>query len=252
MLHPDDKAAFTCWCNRTNARQNNYGSRIDYIMVDKELSAYLEKAEVHSDIFGSDHCPVSATFHTLIPVHAERAPFDAAKFYKEFYGKQTNLKDFLSRPNSITSNGFSSQNSLENLSQSKVKRNAPSGGKQPSIAGFFVKKSKLETEIEQSLVQNGVHKSTTTTSTCSLFEKHCQEKSFTEINQDASKKWKNLMTTPNTPSCAGHNEPCLLRTVKKKGINLGRKFWACPRGVGVANDPNANCNYFAWVTKDKK
>ncbi|KAG4067278.1 hypothetical protein HA402_000269 [Bradysia odoriphaga] len=94
MLHPDTSEAFTCWCSRTNARQNNYGSRIDYIMVDKELSTYLEKAEVHSDIYGSDHCPISATFHTLIPVPAEKPPLDAAKYYKEFCGKQTNLKRF--------------------------------------------------------------------------------------------------------------------------------------------------------------
>ncbi|KAG4067149.1 hypothetical protein HA402_000140 [Bradysia odoriphaga] len=78
-----------------------------------------------------------------------------------------------------------------------------------------------------------------------------KEKRLADANQDASKKWKNLMSTPNTPSCAGHNELCVLRTVRKKGLNQGRKFWACPRGVGQTNDPNANCNHFAWVVNTK-
>lgn len=231
MLHPDASDAFTCWCSRTNARQNNYGSRIDYIMVDKELATYLEKAEIHPDIHGSDHCPISATFHTLIPVPAERPPQDAAKFYKEFYGKQTNLKDFLSR-----SNGCSSKNLLEIPNRTNSKRNA-STAKQGDITKFFVKKPKLTNEEHSVQVSSIVYEE---------FQQY-EEKSFSGINQDASKKWKNLMTTPNTPSCAGHNELCVLRTVRKKGLNQGRKFWACPRGVGQSNDPNANCNHFAWV-----
>lgn len=255
-LHPDDTSAFTCWCSRTNARQNNYGSRIDYIMVDNELAKYLEKADVHSDIFGSDHCPISASFHTLFPVPAERAPVEAAKFYKEFYGKQTNLKAFLSRSDGIiSSNGFSSQNSFDILtkSQTKTKRNVPSGAKQSSIASFFVKKPKTDNISIQSekCTKVELKSNIDVTSKKCLFdnlEQH-KDKTFSEINQDASKKWKNLMTTPNTPSCAGHNELCVLRTVRKNGLNQGRQFWSCPRGVGQANDPNANCKYFAWVKK---
>lgn len=239
MLHPDTSDAFTCWCSRTNARQNNYGSRIDYIVVDKELSTFLEKAQVHHDIHGSDHCPISATFHTLIPVPAERAPHDAAKYYKEFYGKQTNLKDFLSRNN----NGSAiTQNSFEILSRAKSKKNAP----QADITKFFVKKPKLTNgtiSMESECVA---------AVKCTSFEEFepNKEKSFCGVNQDASKMWKNLMTTPNAPSCAGHKEVCVQRTVKKKGLNQGRKFWACPRGVGQSNDPNANCNHFAWVNKN--
>lgn len=236
MLHPDAADAFSCWCSRTNARQNNYGSRIDYIMVDEELATYLAKAEVHNDVHGSDHCPISATFHTLIPVPAQRPPRDAAKFYKEFYGKQTNLKDFLSRRN----DGCSTQNAFEILTRTKSK--APSDGRQANITNFFVKKPKLTNEVTvvQSVVSNG-------TNAFDEFDAEQEKSSFFEINQTASKMWKNLMTTPNTPSCAGHNELCVLRTVKKKGLNQGRKFWACPRGVGQSNDPNAQCKHFAWV-----
>lgn len=243
MLHPDALNSFTCWCSRTNARQNNYGSRIDYIMVDCELSKYLEKAEVHSDHYGSDHCPISATFHTLIPVPAERAPTDAAKYYKEFYGKQTNLKAFLNRNNECPS-----PNTLAIPNRTKSKK---SDAKQVDITNFFVKKPKLATENEsmQSLQTNtGQDNANVKWNAFDCFDR-IKEKSFNEINQDASKKWKNFMTTPNTPLCAGHNELCVLRTVKKKGLNQGKKFWACARGVGQSNDPNANCNHFAWVNK---
>lgn len=244
MLHPDTSNAFTCWCSRTNARQNNYGSRIDYILVDKELSAYLEKAEVLSDIQGSDHCPISATFHTLIPVPAEKPPPDAAKYYKEFCGKQTNLKDFLNR-----NDGRPTQNSFDLLNGTKSKRSSASDGKQADITKFFAKKPKLtnDTATTTTLKDSNKHDDMHLSDKASENFQQYKEKSFVDINQDASKKWKNLMSTPNTPSCAGHNELCVLRTVRKKGLNQGRKFWACPRGVGQSNDPNANCNHFAWV-----
>lgn len=244
MLHPDTSDAFTCWCSRTNARQNNYGSRIDYIVVDKELSTYLEKAEVHSDIYGSDHCPISATFHTLIPVPAEKPPLEAAKYYKEFCGKQTNLKDFLSR-----NDGCPAQNAFDILSRAKSKKSSASDGKQVNITNFFAKKPKLTNDVTTTARSCSYgHDDSTLSGQASVNFQNDQEKRFADINQDASKKWKNLLTTPNTPFCAGHNELCVQRTVRKKGLNQGRKFWACSRGVGQSNDPNANCNHFAWVT----
>ncbi|XP_071807640.1 DNA-(apurinic or apyrimidinic site) endonuclease 2-like [Asterias amurensis] len=64
--------------------------------------------------------------------------------------------------------------------------------------------------------------------------------------------WKKLFSgPPPPPRCKGHNEPCLLRTVKKPGPNLGRKFFVCPRPEGHKNDPNARCNSFSWVVKTK-
>lgn len=232
MLHPDETNAFTCWCSSTNARQNNYGSRIDYIMVDKGLSMYLEKAEVHSEIYGSDHCPISATFHSLVPLPAERPPLDAAKNYKEFSGKQTNLKDFLNRDNHLPC-----RNSFDVPNGTKLKKNNSSDCRQANITKFFVKKPKLVESVQVD-DRNGND---------SKDVERFAVKSSSDMNQDASKKWKNLLAARNTPSCAGHNEPCVLRTVRKKGLNQGRKFWACVRGEGQSNDPNASCNHFVWA-----
>ena len=63
----------------------------------------------------------------------------------------------------------------------------------------------------------------------------------------AASAWKSVMKAPPVaPLCKGHNEPSVLRTVKKKGPNLNRKFWCCARGEGRADDPNARCDFFKW------
>ena len=41
------------------ARERNAGWRIDYFIVSDSLTPCLKEAKIHSDIFGSDHCPVS-------------------------------------------------------------------------------------------------------------------------------------------------------------------------------------------------
>ncbi|MBX9690522.1 MAG: exodeoxyribonuclease III [Candidatus Obscuribacterales bacterium] len=50
---------YTWWSLRTAARQRNVGWRIDYFFVSEELKNNLAKAEIHSEVMGSDHCPIS-------------------------------------------------------------------------------------------------------------------------------------------------------------------------------------------------
>ncbi len=59
LLHPGEKGAYSWWSFRANARARNVGWRIDYFLVSERLTPMLEKAEIHPDITGSDHCPVS-------------------------------------------------------------------------------------------------------------------------------------------------------------------------------------------------
>ena len=44
---------------RFKAREKNAGWRIDYFLVSDRLTDRLESARIHTDIYGSDHCPVS-------------------------------------------------------------------------------------------------------------------------------------------------------------------------------------------------
>ncbi len=52
---------YSWWSHWSNARDRNIGWRIDYIFVSKTLAPKIKAAEIHMDIFGSDHCPVSIT-----------------------------------------------------------------------------------------------------------------------------------------------------------------------------------------------
>lgn len=56
-LYPD-KIEYSWWSYRFNARANNAGWRIDYFIVSKELKDKIKDAVIHTDIYGSDHCPV--------------------------------------------------------------------------------------------------------------------------------------------------------------------------------------------------
>lgn len=57
-LHKEG-GVYTWWSHFAQARERNVGWRIDYIMISDSLRPWLKKANIHSDVFGSDHCPVS-------------------------------------------------------------------------------------------------------------------------------------------------------------------------------------------------
>ena len=58
FFHPDETGAYSWWSYRFRARENNAGWRIDYFIASQALKERLESAAIHSEIFGSDHCPV--------------------------------------------------------------------------------------------------------------------------------------------------------------------------------------------------
>ena len=58
-LHPDTTAAYSWWSYRGRAREKNVGWRIDYFLTSADLRDKIISAEIHPDIVGSDHCPVS-------------------------------------------------------------------------------------------------------------------------------------------------------------------------------------------------
>ncbi len=57
-LYPDRADAYSWWSYRFKARERNSGWRIDYFIVSDSLRPSIGGAEIHSDIYGSDHCPV--------------------------------------------------------------------------------------------------------------------------------------------------------------------------------------------------
>lgn len=57
-LHPNEQK-YSWWSYRMKARERNVGWRIDYFLISDELKDNIKSAEIHNDIYGSDHCPIS-------------------------------------------------------------------------------------------------------------------------------------------------------------------------------------------------
>lgn len=57
FLNPET-VKYSWWSYRFHARENNAGWRIDYFVVSDDLKDKIKGAEIHNEIFGSDHCPV--------------------------------------------------------------------------------------------------------------------------------------------------------------------------------------------------
>ncbi len=59
-LHPDD-VTYSWWSYRFHAREKNAGWRIDYFIVSERMMGRVSSATIHTEVFGSDHCPVELT-----------------------------------------------------------------------------------------------------------------------------------------------------------------------------------------------
>ena len=63
-LHPDARDVYSWWSYRFHAREKNVGWRIDYFIVSDSLKDRVLSASIHTDITGSDHCPVELVLDT--------------------------------------------------------------------------------------------------------------------------------------------------------------------------------------------
>ncbi|KAI0286050.1 Endonuclease/exonuclease/phosphatase [Russula aff. rugulosa BPL654] len=100
---PDRKGMFTCWNTKISARETNYGTRIDYVLVTPGLMPWIKAADIQPSIKGSDHCPVFVDLHDEITTDAgqklvlPRAPRLAVKYWPEFQGKQMLMSNFFTK-----------------------------------------------------------------------------------------------------------------------------------------------------------
>lgn len=62
-LHPET-VKYSWWDMVTRARERNVGWRLDYFMVSPDLKDHIVAADIHDDVMGSDHCPVSLVLST--------------------------------------------------------------------------------------------------------------------------------------------------------------------------------------------
>lgn len=57
-FYPDAEGIYSWWSYRFKAREKNAGWRIDYFITSKRINDKLKKAAIHTDVLGSDHCPI--------------------------------------------------------------------------------------------------------------------------------------------------------------------------------------------------
>ncbi|KAF8738924.1 DNA-(apurinic or apyrimidinic site) lyase, partial [Rhizoctonia solani] len=131
---PNREKMFTCWDTRTNARESNYGTRIDYILITKGLLPWFKHGDIQPDIRGSDHCPIFIDLHDeitssdgevlhladflgLASVSGQQRdpPPISTKFWDEFSDKQKLLSAFFSKKSSPSISKPSTQTSEHNL-----------------------------------------------------------------------------------------------------------------------------------------
>ncbi|XP_078481257.1 DNA-(apurinic or apyrimidinic site) endonuclease 2-like [Ciona intestinalis] len=223
-FHPNQRGAFTCWMTTTRARETNYGTRIDYIFVDRGFVDHLVGCEVMQGVMGSDHCPV------VLEVGCEGAgstklPPLCSSFI--FRGKQQKLSNYFSNKNK-------NETKEENL---KVKNRKITKRNKQSTLSHFVKKPQPTPRVVNPPTMFAITPKVT-------------PPTATVKNPDAALFWKRTLGgAPPTPRCTGHDEPSVVRIVRKQGPNMGRRFFCCARPDGVASNPEARCKYFEW---DKK
>ena len=58
FFYPEQESIYSWWSYRFKAREKNAGWRIDYFIASKRLDDKLTDAKIHTEILGSDHCPI--------------------------------------------------------------------------------------------------------------------------------------------------------------------------------------------------
>jgi AP endonuclease-2 len=66
-FHPERAGMYTHWEQKINARPGNFGSRIDFVLVAESMRPWIKDANIQEGLLGSDHCPVYADFHDIVP-----------------------------------------------------------------------------------------------------------------------------------------------------------------------------------------
>jgi AP endonuclease-2 len=194
------------------------GTRIDYILASNGLKDYFQFSDIQADILGSDHCPVYADFLPFPETTSQEMKLNSPLLtinFPEF--KQNKLFSYFAKKSSTP--------------QQPPKRTIECE-KQSSIA---VKKSRI---TEKDIMSNYFISNTTKTN-----------QQPTVVNKEESKtQWSSLFQAPTIPNCKIHDIPCLERTVTKKGLNSGRKFYICAKPVGPKDTVSLDysCNYFQW------
>lgn len=261
-FHPKQARAFTCWSVVSGARHLNYGSRLDYILGDRTLvTDTFQTSFLLPEVMGSDHCPVGAVLNVSC-VPAKQCPALCTRFLPEFAGTQLKILRFLVpleqepvqvQPVLQPSHQMQAQKQPGKARMHSTRIRKSQGGSkrsQKNLMSYFQPSSNLPQTSVVDLPPVG----TLTTSrapeevaTATVIEEKIKVPEAKDEKEVRTSFWKSVLSGPSPmPLCGGHREPCVMRTVKKAGPNLGRQFYMCARPRGPPSDPSSRCNFFLW------
>ncbi|KRZ72923.1 DNA-(apurinic or apyrimidinic site) lyase 2 [Trichinella papuae] len=246
LHYPDKVRMFTCWNTQKRARILNYGTRIDYILANVDLIDQCNCCEILSTIQGSDHCPVIAELSTKISAANVQLQLSSRKRFASA-GTQLSLLTFLKTNNN------------NNNSTIAVEKNNDDTDDQLVLLNESVRKRKIRKCLTLKDLWSTKDNTQPTVSSVSSVTAEVNADGEVEdvVEVDAEEKlirvenWKKLFGRTSQPRqaplCKGHGERCVLRSVKKAGKNLNRKFYCCARPVGFKDDKQSRCDHFQWA-----
>jgi AP endonuclease-2 len=231
--HPDRDGMYTCWSVKLSAREGNYGSRIDFVLVSLALQPHITKADTLPDVHGSDHCPVYATLaleqnghaltvSTIADTTDRQGTVSAQQKVSSFFKKRNEMPHAIQETSSVKHTPI-----MLNQSPPSLKRKASSLGssskKAQSTLAAFIGKPTIPTKIA--------------VETWQTFDPEQAEQA-----SQAKAQFSNLFTKPVVPLCSGHQLPAKRQRTKKKGANTGREFWMCSKPLG-----QGQCDFWRWA-----
>lgn len=249
------------------------GTRIDYTLATPDLLPWVQDADIMAEVMGSDHCPVYLDLKeeyegkklSNFLSHSKEPPLLSTAHHSA-YRPSKNIHSMFQHFNSMKKNKNNSPTQSENVSASASSGSSPTVSRANSVIDVDAYPPEKRRRKEQSKL-------------LSFFAKQKEEKEETNKTEDVSievldnnnesdigltvkKKvengnaWKQIFSERAPPLCEGHKEPCKYLTVRKPGINYGRKFWICARPVGeLIKNSNAvseedtqpfQCRFFIW------
>ncbi|XP_047699569.1 DNA-(apurinic or apyrimidinic site) endonuclease 2 isoform X2 [Prionailurus viverrinus] len=261
-FQPKQEGAFTCWSAVSGARHLNYGSRLDYVLGDRTLVIdTFQDSFLLPEVMGSDHCPVGAVL-SVSSVPAKECPPLCTRFLPEFAGTQLKIRRFLVRlKDPVFRHSALKLNNKTQVQMHQNKARVRSTRPRPSQAGSSRGQKNLTSYFQPSSSHPQASPNLELPSVGALVTPKTSEKEVmakvVEGQASASEAkdekeiwtsfWKSVLGGPlSMPLCRGHREPCVRRTVKKPGPNLGRHFYICARPQGPPTDPSSRCNFFLW------
>ncbi|XP_045851631.1 DNA-(apurinic or apyrimidinic site) endonuclease 2 [Meles meles] len=262
-FQPKQEGAFTCWSAVSGARHLNYGSRLDYVLGDRTLviETFQDSFRL-PEVMGSDHCPVGAVL-SVSSVPAKQCPPLCTRFLPEFAGTQLKILRFLVH---LKQDPVFKQSALRLSKQTRIQMHqnkarvrstrprpsqaGPSRG-QKNLTSYFQPSSSCPQASPISELPSVVALMTPKTPEEEVMTKVVEGLASASEAKDEKEVqtsfWKSVLGQPlPMPLCGGHREPCVMRTVKKPGPNLGRHFYICARPQGPPTDPSSRCNFFLW------